>query len=303
MKRTMIKKEIYKQSFVLLYVLTMSAVLFSAISCDKDDDNSLEKQEQNFECTNERDGWEQCVDNKVQYCHVLEGTDPHFHWGADCDALGLECMAISESVAVCLDESTHCEAGEFKCENNIAYNCVAHGDNGHFAVKPCGTAATCHEHEDEAHCEQAESDFEPQDACNAISSDEEEAKATVSLFDSVFSEDYHADLGIRIHVTLPDNEVSYIHFEVFTCGEFAVFMDQTEVFDGILHRDGTEILTSGGTAVGVCESDIPEHWHADLEWDGDGIEGEDPVPYVIRFKAMEGGADVHFVVFQVAAEE
>jgi hypothetical protein len=151
--------------------------------------------------------------------------------------------------------------------------------------------------------EQAESDFEPQDACDAISGDDEETKAVVIAFDDVFSKEHHANLGLRVNVTLPDNEVSYIHFPVYTCGEFAIFLDQTDVFDGVQHRDGTEMLTSGGTAVGVCEEDIPEHWHADLEWDGEGTEGETPVPYVIRFKAVEGGAEVHFAVIQIAFEE
>lgn len=259
--------------------------------------------EESFECTEDRDGFEQCVDNKVEYCHVVEGMDPHFHWGADCETLGFECMELSESEAVCLDESTTCTVGEFRCEDNTAYNCVEHGDHGHFAVEPCGTAATCHEHDDEAHCEQAVSDFDPQDACDAFTAETEETKAVVTAFDEVFTEDYHADLGVEVHVTLPDNEVSYIHFPVFTCGEYAVFTDQTGVFDGIQHRDETEMLTSGGTAVGVCEEEIPEHWHADLEWDGEGTEGESPVPYVIRFKAVEGGAEVNFAVFQIAAEE
>ncbi len=125
----------------------------------------------------------------------------------------------------------------------------------------------------------------------------------VTAFGDVFSEDYHADLGVKVHVTLPDNEVSYIHFPVFTCGEYAVFLDQTEIFDGVQHRDETEMLTSGGTAVGVCSEEIPDHWHADLEWDGEGTEGESPVPYVIRFKAVEGGAEVRFTVFQIAVEE
>lgn len=295
----------------LQLLLTMCLCLAAAIGCDDDDDEKNEKSDDStesgtddsFECSEDKDGFEQCVDNKVQYCHIVDGMDPHFHWGADCEELGYKCMELSKSEAACLDESTSCTVGEFKCEENTAYNCVDHDGHGHFAVEPCGTAATCHEHDDEAHCEQQESDFEPQDACDAITGDDEETKSVVADFDDVFSEDYHADLAVKVSVTLPDNDVSYIHFPVFTCGEYAFFVDQAELFDGVLHRDETEITTSGGTAVSVCSDDIPEHWHADLEWDGDGTEGEDPVPYVIRFKAVDGGADVSFTVFQIAAEE
>jgi hypothetical protein len=293
-----------------LLLLSVCLCLTTANGCDDGDEKSETSEndtgagaEESFECEEGRGGWEQCLDNKVQYCHIVEGMDPHFHWGADCESLGYECIELSESEAVCLDESTDCEPGEFRCEENTVYNCVAHGDYGHFAVEPCGTAATCHEHDDEAHCEQGESDFEPQDACDAITGDEVEAKAVVTVFSDVFSEDYHADLGVKVSVTLPDNETSYIHFPVFTCGEYAVFLDQTEVFDGVQRRDETEMLTSGGTAVGLCEEDIPEHWHAELEWDGEGTEEDSPVPYVIRFKAVEGGGSVHFAVFQIAGEE
>jgi len=256
-----------------------------------------------FECNEDRDGWEQCVDNKVQWCHVVEGMDPHFHWGADCEALGYECVELTESTAACLDESSSCTVGEFKCEDNTAHNCMDHGDHGHWAIEPCGTAATCEEEADKAHCHAGESDFDTQDACDAIAGTEVEEKAVVTTFSEVFSEDYHADLGVKVHVTLPDDQVSYIHFPVFTCGEFAMFMDTADVFDGIQHRDQSEITVSGGTAVSLCSDDIPEHWHADLEWDGESTKGESPVPYVIRFKAVAGGMEVNFAAFQIAVED
>lgn len=256
-----------------------------------------------WECTVERDGWERCVDQKVEYCHIVSGMEPHFHWGADCQTLGFTCVELSQSQAACLDEASTCTIGQFKCEDNTAYNCMDHGGYGHWAVEPCGTAATCKQDGTNALCEHAEVTFDPQNACDAMTATAVEEKSVTPTFASVFVPDYHAELGIRVHVTLPDNQVSYIHFPVFSCGEFAVFMDRTGVFDGIQHRDQTNMTVSGGTAVELCSTDVPDHRHADLEWDGDGTEGTDPVPYVIRFKAIAGGGQVSFAVFQIAAED
>lgn len=301
----------HNEKYSRLLLLAMSLCFVTATGCGDDNDEEARTSdneigldsEKSFECSEDKDGFEQCVEGKVQYCHVVEGMAPHFHWGADCETLGYECVELSESEAACLAGSTSCTVGEFRCEENAAYNCVDHGGNGHFAFEPCGTAATCHEHKDEARCEQRESDFEPQIACNAITGGDEETKAVVTAFDQVFSEEHHADLGIKVHVTLPDNEASYIHFPVFTCGEYAVFVDQAGVFDGVQHREETELLASGGTAVDVCSEDIPEHWHVEIEWEGADTEGESPVPYVIRFKAIEGSAEIRFAVFQITAED
>lgn len=306
------------KSMISVFFSMVAAFVFSVavLSCGDDDNDNKENSTddgtddgtdtgETFECSEDKSGWEQCVDNKVQYCHIVDGMDPHFHWSSDCESLGFECVELSESEASCLDDTQTCTVGEFRCEDNTAYNCIEHDGEGRWTVDPCGTASTCsaEEDSDEAYCEEDESDFEPQDACDAMTADEEESKSVVTTFSDVFSADYHADLETRVHVTLPDNEVSYIHFPVYYSGEFAVFFDQTDVFEGIQHRNEAEVTVSGGTAVGLCESDIPEHWHADLEWDGDGTEGESPVPYVIRFKAVDGGAEVYFTAFQIAGED
>jgi len=300
-------KNHYSLDITTLLVFAL-AMTIGMSACDDDggadsDAGTDSDTDTDFECSEDKDGWEQCVDNMVQYCHVVDGMDPHFHWGADCESLGLECVELSESEAACLDESSDCTVGDFHCEENTAYNCVDHGGHGHWAVDPCGTAATCEEDASEAYCNAAESDFDPQDACDAMTGSDAEEKDVTTTFSEVFSPDYHADLGVKVHVTLPDDQVSYIHFPVFTCGEFAVFLDTADVFDVIQHRDETEMNVSGDAPVGICSEDIPEHWHADLEWDGDGTEGTDPVPYVIRFAAVAGGAEVNFAVFQIAAEE
>ena len=255
-----------------------------------------------FQCTADKSGWEQCVDNKVEYCHIVEGMEPHFHWGSDCQALGFQCVELSESQAACLDPTRTCAVGQFVCQDNTALNCVAYGGQEHWTLDPCGTAATCKQDATQAFCEHADVAFDPQNACDAMTATATESKAVTSTFASVFAPDYHAELGIRAHVTLPDSQVSYIHFPVYSCGEFAMFVDQVSVVDGIQHRNQTEVLLSGGTAVDLCSSNIPEHWHADLEWDGDGTEGTDPVPYVLRFKAIPGGAEINFAVFQIASE-
>ena len=304
-------------SFFRLAALSSLTLFFSIVACDdnnNDAGNTVDTSSDtsktdtdSFECAADKDGWEQCVDNKVQYCHIVEGMDPHFHWGADCATLGYACVETSASVAVCLDESSTCTADAFKCENNSAYTCVTHNGALSFAIEPCGTSATCQTNGATAYCEKnaVEDTFNPQSACDAMLAEAVETKGVVTVFDDVFSADYHAEQEIRVSVTLPDNVASYIHFPVFSCGEYAVFFHQTGVFDAILHRDGTVMTTSGGTAVSFCAENIPEHWHADLAWDGgaEKTEGADPVPYVIRFKPIPGGGTVEFTVFQIALED
>ena len=148
----------------------------------------------------------------------LEGMDPHFHEGANCETLGYECIQLSGSEAACLDTGSYCTVGEFKCEENTAYNCADYDGQGHWAIEPCGTVETC-TLDTTAFCEQAESTFDPQDACEAMTGESEETKSVVTVFDDVFSENSHLDLGERVHLTLPDNQISYIHFPVFSCGE------------------------------------------------------------------------------------
>ncbi len=264
--------------------------------------------EQTFECAEERDGWEQCLDNKVQYCHIVDGMDPHFHWGADCEALGYECVQLTESTAACLDDSSDCTVGEFKCEDNTAYNCVDEDGHGHWAIEPCGTAAHCHEEEDEAHCEEEESSDEcgghghlhddechcddgyghdgddtstcvinPEGICTVFGETPHEHDVVTSFEDFP---DAHADLYEPIEVELPANEVSYIHFPVTHDDEYVIFVDTADAIDAVMHRDESEVSSfHAAGANGMCDTDIPEHYHAELEMDGE----EPPVPYIIRF--------------------
>ncbi|MCK5689390.1 hypothetical protein KAI87_08975, partial [Myxococcota bacterium] len=264
---------------------------------------------ESFECTTERDDWQQCSANKIEYCHIVDGMDPHFHWGQDCDALGFECVETTGETAVCVDSSTSCEVGEFECTDNIAYNCI----DGAFAVLPCGTANECHEEADAAECHpyeevecgghghldtgtcicdpgyapDADDDLicvvSPAGVCTLFEGETHTA-SLVTVFSEVFAADYHSPLGELTEVTLPDNAESFIHFPVPSDGDYVIFLSAAGVLDEVLHRDPAHevILKSGGDPNGECESTITEHWHTHLHHDSDA---EDAVPYVLRFKA------------------
>ncbi|MBN2670143.1 MAG: hypothetical protein JXX29_00635 [Deltaproteobacteria bacterium] len=263
---------------------------------------------QTFDCTLERDGWEQCLDNKVQYCHIVEGMDPHFHWGADCEALGYACVQLTESEAVCVDDSSTCTAGEFKCEANTAYNCIDEDGHSHWAIEPCGTAAHCHEEAAEAHCEEEESVDEcdghghldgeechcedgyghdgddtstcviqPAGMCTLFGGEPHSHEVVTTFADFPNA---HADLYEPIEVELPAGAASYIHFPCMHDGEYVIFVDNATVIDAVMHRDETDVASFyGAGANGVCATEIPEHYHVELAMDAD----EAPVPYIIRF--------------------
>lgn len=289
-------------------IIAFSATLIAVAGCgDEDDNNNEEEGETTFECTTERNGWEMCLDNKVQYCHIVEGMDPHFHWGADCEALGYECVAMTESTAVCVDESSTCTTGEFKCENNTAYNCIDEDGHGHWAIGACGTAAHCHEEADEAHCEEESGDecgghghldgtechcedgyghdgddtstcvINPESICTLFSGTPHKHTIVAAFADFP---DVHADLYEPIEVELPAEALSYIHFPVTHDDEYVLFVDAVDVVEAVMHRNETDVTSfhAAGTN-GMCETDIPEHYHVELAMDGD----EAPVPYIIRF--------------------
>ncbi len=297
----------YTRITVLFTVLHINIFCLAITACDDDDEDSGAGDadtdtdtDADFECAADRDGWEQCKDGMVRWCHA-DGENSHFHWGANCADLGFECKELSESEAVCLDERSECTVGEFRCEDGTAYNCVDSDSQGYWAVDPCD--GECKEQDGSAHCEEGSiGDFDPQDACDIAKGTDVEKSSVTTTFGDVFSEDYHAELDHKVEVTLPENEASYIHFPVFYCGEFVIFLDTEDVLDGILHRDETEMAPAGGTANENCSEDLPEHWHMDLEWDGEGAEGDSPVPYVIRFKALPSQT-VSFVVMQKSVEE
>ena len=239
-----------------------------------------------FVCDASHDQWEQCTDNMVQWCHA-ELQDPHFHWGANCEDIGLECVELSESEAACVDTGSTCTPADANCQDNTAYNCLP---DGHWAVEPC--TSSCVEQAGEAQCEQQCTTTAPDDACAALATAAEQ-KQVVENFDDVFSEDYHAELNVAVEVTLPDNAASQIHFPVAASGEFVVFLDTVEVFDTFLDQSANDMLAAGGGANSACPNDLPDHYYADLIYSGSG----DPVPYVLRFKAVPTQT-VTFIVVQ-----
>jgi hypothetical protein len=279
-------------------------------------------QEQSFECVAARDGWEQCLDNKVQYCHIVEGMEPHFHWGADCAALGYACVELSENEAACLDESTTCTAGTFKCENNTAYNCVTEEGHSHWAIEPCGTAKHCHEEANEAHCEEEEDSNEcgghghlhdnechcdtgyghdgtdtttciinPESICTLFGSTPHQHTVATAFADFP---NVHADLYEPIEVALPANTSSYIHFPVTHNGEYVIFVDTAGSVEAVMHRNETDVTgLSAAGANGMCSTEIPEHYHLELAMDGETA----PVPYIIRFSnQLATATTVRFMV-------
>jgi len=294
------------RAMMALLALALLALL-ALPACGGDEGGDETGGEESFECTTERDGWEQCLDNKVQYCHIVEGMDPHFHWGSDCQALGYACVELTGSQAACLDEGSTCTVGEFKCEGNSAYTCVDHEGHGHWAIEPCGTAAHCHEEADEAHCEEESGGecgghghlhdaechcnegyghdgddtstcvINPQAICDLFAETPHSHTVVTAFADFP---DAHADLYEPIEVELPAGAASYVHFPVTHDGEYVIFVDTEGAVDAVMHRSETEVGSfHAAGANGKCSDTIPEHYHVDLEMDGDG----DKVPYILRF--------------------
>lgn len=127
----------HQRKFVLWFVF--SALLFSYFACTTPDPDAQYK----FVCERAKNGWQLCNQNRVRYCHI-----DHFHTGQNCAQQNLECVETGEKTAVCLDKSKSCKGSEFKCDKNIAYNCI----EGSFSVEPCGTAKTCETVDGKATC-------------------------------------------------------------------------------------------------------------------------------------------------------
>lgn len=272
---------------------------------------------ESFECTTERDGWEQCDGGDVQWCHI-----DHFHSGARCSSLGYACVELSESEASCLDEASTCTVGEFKCEDNTAFTCIDHNGAGHFAIEPCGTAKLCHEGANDAHCEERatqecrghgvlengactcndgyrqdpEDDaacvVNPAGMCTIFSGTAEPHTLVTDFADFPNA---HAELNEPIEAELPAGSASYIHFPVTQDAEYVVFTSGTDLVDAVMHRDGTEIASLHAAGPnGMCAQDIPEHFHVELQMDADS----GPVPYIVRFKAQDTATTIRFMLIR-----
>lgn len=107
--------------------------------------------DESWECTADRDGWEQCDGTSVIWCHgVAHGnrSGAHFHEGASCGGEGLSCVELDERTAACSDPASSCEAGYTECDGRDARNCV----NGAVASMQCSLAETCQVLDEGARC-------------------------------------------------------------------------------------------------------------------------------------------------------
>ena len=302
-------------------------LVFALVSCGGDDNS--EDEGYSWTCEDSTDGWEKCSDNKIQYCHIVEGMDPHFHWSDDCDSKGYKCVEVAEGDAICVDESAACSAGEFSCDSdtNTAYNCV----DGHKSVESCGSSKHCHEedgaaiceeteegecgghghlHDGECHCDEGyeidpdnsenciESVSFPELACNQFQNGEEEDVVAVQSFDEM--SEAHADLDVPVHVTLVAGSENYIHFPVEKKGIYVMFLDKADIFDSAYDKSQNELLVSGGTANGMCSDVLADHWHITADYDDIPEDGK--LPAVVKFKAVED-TYVHVIIKYKGEEE
>ncbi|MDX9722585.1 MAG: hypothetical protein RBU37_17695 [Myxococcota bacterium] len=272
-------------------------------------------------CDASHDGWEKCTDNKVQHCHIVEGMDHHFHWGADCAALGLTCMVRGEAGhAACVDTATPCTETDQRCENNTAYFCI----DGKLAQDPCGTSKHCHADEGVPHCEELDDEecsghghlhdgechceegyvLAPDDATKCVSEVDFPTQSCTLFAGTAHSEaavtpfsefpNAHVELDQVYEVTLPDNVESYVHFPVTESAEYVIFLSTAGIFGAFLHRNESSINASGGVPNGMCSDTIADHYHAELSFDG--AETDTKVPYIVRFNAVSGGATVKVLI-------
>mgnify|MGYP001292112109 CR=1 FL=1 len=305
---------------ILLVLLSLSACGGDDSAADGDSDEETEGALWDGVCTEERSGWEKCDSNRIQWCHVVEGMEAHFHEGLNCEALSLTCVEheLEEDGAVsyrafCVDESMTCGDGEFACSDNTAQNCI----DGVMALEPCGTKH-CHEEADEAVCEypgdeecgghgqlvdetcQCDENYEtdPEDATNCISTlsfPEMACRIFNEQKDSV-AEEHHLDAtdsrpGPHAHLyevmevhLLAANASNYMHFPVMETGEYVMFLDTAGVVANIYDKDGNEVPFTNPGPNGKCADVLVDHFHISGTYTGDG---SSPEPAIVEFQVTE----------------
>ncbi len=304
-------KDLFKSnSMVVIAVFGVVMVLTGAAGCG--DDSSKENGNENdngFECTEERDGWEQCVGDRIQWCHVVHGMDPHFHWGTDCGQHGLSCVETDDHKAHCVDMNEHCDEGDAFCDHNTAHYCV----DGHLAEKPCGTSNVCREEGGKAFCEPisgedcgghgylengecvcdrfhgqdpedalmcVEVNPFPEQACIMYAEDEVHNEEAASSFDDALTQADHAHLDEIVQAVLPAGSAAYLRFPVPESGDYVIFLDTAGELSRVLDETGEEITLGGGTPNGMCPEDWVEHYHVHTHV-------HERVPHVIEFSEGE----------------
>lgn len=307
---------------LFLFALALSACGAddgSAVA-DGDVDGDTDDGDWDGVCTGERDGWEKCENNRIQWCHVLEGMEPHFHEGQNCEALGLTCIENTHEhdghtryEAFCVDESVTCEAGEFACVENTAQNCI----DGVMALLPCGTKH-CHEEADEAVCEQegeeecgghghlhegvchCDENYEvdpndptnciallsfPEMACQIFADHKDDIPADHHLDATDTKPGAHAHLDELMAVHLfAANTTNYVHFPVLETGEYVLFLDTAGVVASFYDKAGEEVPFTNPGPNGFCAEALVDHFHISATYPGDGTS---PVPTIIAFEVEE----------------
>ncbi|MCA9544700.1 MAG: hypothetical protein KC613_09935 [Myxococcales bacterium] len=103
-------------------------------------------------CDAETNGWQYCVDDAIQYCHVGgDQADGHFHPGRNCAVDGLVCRVSDEQLGYCAEPAATCSAGEpGRCVDGDATNCVG----GLWGSRRCVVGTECRVEDGWATCVQ-----------------------------------------------------------------------------------------------------------------------------------------------------
>lgn len=306
-------------------VTVLLPVIIAFVACE--DSNNAGSTTWDGVCQDNRDGWEKCSQNRIQWCHVLEGMTPHFHEGLDCDALGLTCVEFQVTTngatvwaASCVDSTQTCTDGEFKCEENSAMNCL----NKAMAIEPCGTK-TCHEDTALAHCEEGEEEcgghghldgdeclcdenyeIDKEDATNCIATmsfpelvcadfnagkDSIDTDHQLDATDTFPGPHAHLDEVMSINL-LADNNPNYMHFPVTVTGEYFLFLDTADVVTNFYVKAGEKVPSTKAGPNGFCKDDLVDHFHISATYTGDGTS---PVPTIVELN-VEQDMEVRFLV-------
>ena len=282
-------------------------------------------------CTTEREGWEKCDSNRIQWCHILEGMTPHFHEGLNCQALGLTCVeqesaggGLTGYEAFCVDESMTCQQGAYACVDNTARNCVG----GVTALAPCGTQV-CDLSGGEAVCRQDTTEEcgghgqlvdgacqcddtyeqDPDDPADCVSSYTFPQRACY-----VFNQgrdsiplDHQLDAtndrpGPHAHVDevmqvrlLAAHTSNYVHFPVTQTGEYVLFLDTAGVVTNVYDADGLALPMENPGANGMCADVLADHFHISTTYTGDGSSA---VPAIVEFQVAQDTTVKLLVMFE-----
>jgi hypothetical protein len=120
----------------------LAALALSGCGEASSDEGSAGSDDDLWECTSGRDGWEQCDGKSVIWCHSAshgEFEGGHFHESENCSEDGFSCVELDERTAACANPDTTCSEGFSECDGREARNCV----DGTVAAMRCSLAEEC----------------------------------------------------------------------------------------------------------------------------------------------------------------